>query len=379
MRRICISRLKKSNTVYLLVPILSLFVIYFTGWLEYPRELSFDKEFTWPLDRSDLKQVVEDIIDGNRNLPKDVSVINPFLHKFIIKNENKCKTEKKHPQLVIVIKSALTHLHHRDSIRSSWGNETRFNGIVKRIFVTGSCDFLTHKESLKMRRDPFSMKYTPDMKGWSCTEMINRENQLYNDIVQVDFADTYFNNTIKATAGFKWLTDYCPDAEFAFFVDDDFYVSVKNLLSFIQNPLDHPNNKLPDAYLPFDDKLFAGFVVFGRHPQRLHSNKWYTSLDQYPFDRYPDFIEAGAFVVSNRVFKEIYVATAFVKPFPFDDNYLGIVSKKIDLKLVHNVKFVNDHQPYDSERFSDVIAFHGVGDYKFVNQIWKEQMAKGNA
>jgi hypothetical protein len=213
----------------------------------------------------------------------------------------------------------------------------------------------------------------------NCQDLIYEESKRHGDIVQGDFFDSYFNNTLKMMMAFDWLSKFCPQSKYAFFVDDDFYVSLKNLVSYANSPLTHSSNVMPDGYLPQDGRLFVGFVVRGRHPQRLYTNKWYMSLQEYPFNRYPDFVEAGAFLLSNRAVKEIAAAVPFVKPFPFDDNYLGIVCKKIGLKLVHNGKFVNDHMSYAPSDFSNVIAFHGQGDHDFAFNIWKEQILLENA
>lgn len=41
--------------------------------------------------------------------------------------------------------------------------------------------------------------------------------------------------------GFKWAVKYCSNSKFYMFVDDDMYVSVKNVLRFIRNPTNYPD------------------------------------------------------------------------------------------------------------------------------------------
>ena len=38
----------------------------------------------------------------------------------------------------------------------------------------------------------------------------------------------------------RWLVESCPNYRFAFFVDDDMYVSVRNLLRFVRHPTEYP-------------------------------------------------------------------------------------------------------------------------------------------
>lgn len=66
------------------------------------------------------------------------------------------------------------------------------------------------------------------------------ESKNYGDIVQADFIDNYFNNTIKTMMGFNWIVKYCPNSSFYLFSDDDMYVSIKNLLRFVRNPSHYP-------------------------------------------------------------------------------------------------------------------------------------------
>lgn len=333
-------------------------VLYFTGWSEHPRATSYFQDFSWPLDRPDFKLIADNIIN-QRPLDPHLEVINPFNHDFIIKNQNKCQGDV---DLVILIKSRLENNHHRHVIRETWGDEFRFkNKSIKRVFFVGSCNF-----------------YGSNMIT-SCLDRVKGESVLYGDIVQVDFQDTYFNATLKTTSMYKWLVDYCGHASHAFFADDDFYVSMRNLLKYLKNPIDDKYNKLPDGLIPFDGRLYSGWVARGRRPNRVHSSKWYVSLQEYPFDYYPDFIAGGAYVVSNSTFNQIQAAMQFVKPFAFEDTFLSFIAKKLDLKLIHNKRFINDDRDYEEDNFGDIIAFHAKGDYLLSKRIWDEQNARGVA
>ena len=218
-----------------------------------------------------------------------------------------------------------------------------------------------------------------DRERETCQRRIQDENEEYKDIIQADFIDSYMNASLKTTTGYKWLVKNCPDSEFAFFADDDFYVSMKNLLSFLDNPLSDEYNKMPDGYIPFDGRLYVGWVASGYKPDRIHWHKFYLSLEDYPFDHLPDFVAGGAYILSNRAFKEIEAAMPFVKQFPFEDTYLGMIAKKLGIKLMHNKRFINDDRIYNSNNFQHVIAFHGSGDYELTTRIWREQMVRGNA
>lgn len=103
------------------------------------------------------------------------------------------------------------------------------------------------------------------------------------------------------------------------------------------------------------------------------------SLQEWPFNRYPDFVAGGSTLLSGKAVRDIQAASMFVNMFPIEDTYLGIVAKKLGLQLLHNSRFINDDKVYDRDKFDHVIAFHGGGDWEFVYQIWKEQRERGNA
>ncbi|TGZ50913.1 Hexosyltransferase [Temnothorax longispinosus] len=106
----------------------------------------------------------------------------------------------------------------RTAIRNSWGIEKRFFDVPARtIFVVG-----THPEDEEVEAK------------------LKLEAGIYKDIVQADFVDSYYNNTIKTMMSFKWLVKYCTNSKFYMFVDDDMYVSVKNVVTFVRNPANYP-------------------------------------------------------------------------------------------------------------------------------------------
>jgi hypothetical protein len=349
---------------YIVLLFMIIFIIYYTGWSEHPRTISYHTNFSWPLDRPDFRIFTEDIIN-KRPLYQDIEVVNPFAHKFIISE----KCIESNIDLVILIKTRLENSQYRHVIRETWGNEAlvkkELNMTIKKIFLVGSCDSF----------DDGGYDWTRT----SCIDRLNQESMFNRDIVQVDFIDNYFNSTLKTISMYKWLVNNCSQAKYAFFADDDFYISVKNIFNFIKDPLNDKFNKMPDGYLPFDGRLYAGWVARGRQPNRIHSSKWYSSLSSYPFDYFPDFIAGGAYVVSNHAFKQIQASMQYVKPFFLEDTYLGIIARKLGLELLHNKRFINDDREYEPDNFQNIIAFHCKGDHDLSLKIWKEQNKSGHA
>lgn len=177
------------------------------------------------------------------------------------------------------------------------------------------------------------------------SNLIAQSNYLSFNL-QFNFIDEYFNNTIKTINGLRWCKEHCKRSKYYLFVDDDFYVSIKNILAFLRNPLAYPEyleeykeelrklnqRKLQDTKvngsvemvtrnllnlnmeLPPDAKLFAGFL-FNSAPHRHKSSKWFVSLEEYKYDMWPPYVTAGAFLLSREALQEMYCASLYTKLF----------------------------------------------------------------
>jgi len=150
--------------------------------------------------------------------------------------------------------------------------------------------------------------------------------------------------------GLRWCKENCIRSKYYLFVDDDFYVSIKNILAFLRNPINYPeyleeykeqlrklnqrtlqqakvnvSQPMPvemvtrnllnlNMELPPDVKLFAGFV-FNSAPHRHKSSKWYVSLEEYKWDKWPTYVTAGVFLLSREALLEMYYVSLYTKHF----------------------------------------------------------------
>ncbi|XP_053203611.1 beta-1,3-galactosyltransferase brn-like isoform X2 [Panonychus citri] len=296
---------------------------------------------------------------------------NPEAINGLINKDNRLKRTKSIYEkitLVFMIKSALGNRDSRDAIRQTWGREDRFSDVpLRRIFVVGNCEGSATPESAD-----------------ECDKLIGNESREFGDLVQADFIDTYFNNTIKTMMAMKWVVTNCPRTSFVLFVDDDFYISPRNLLRFVRRPFYDPDDlesrhSIPSRFIPKDGRLYAGFVFGKSAPMRHKLSKWYISLEDYPYARYPPYVTAGAFVLSIRTVKEMYYASLYTKHFKFDDIYVGILAKKLNLEPFHNKNFHYWRKSYDPLGYGRVIASHGFNDQSELIKVFLEQKSLGHA
>ncbi|XP_042143986.1 beta-1,3-galactosyltransferase brn-like [Ixodes scapularis] len=264
---------------------------------------------------------------------------------FKISNELKCHVPGNRTAVLIVVKSAVAHQSRRDTIRQTWGQEGRFEDVdLRRVFMVGV------KANDK-----------------TAQRALDAEHALHGDLVQADFIDAYYNNTIKTMLSFRWVLEYCSDVQWIFFVDDDTYVSVKNLAQFVRDSM---NPK---------DRHLVGYVYDDDPPYRAHWSKWYVSLSEYPYSRYPPFAVGCLYLVSMPALLELYQVARYTRQYRFDDVFVGIVARKTGLRPVHSDKFRDKNPAKRPEDFVGLVASHGFHDSVHLVRVWKHQKCLGNA
>jgi hypothetical protein len=131
--------------------------------------------------------------------------------------------------------------------------------------------------------------------------------------------------------------------------------------------------------LPSDVKLFAGFV-FNSSPHRHKSSKWFVSLEEYKFDKWPTYVTAGAFILSREALQEMHCASLYTKHFRFDDIFLGIVALKAHIEPLHSEEFYYYKAAYSGPAsYRYVLATHGYDNPKEMLKVWSEVRANGYA
>ena len=192
----------------------------------------YHKGFDWPL-YGNISILMSQLERG------ETPSIAPFKnhnHSYLITNKNRCvsgifgldvlrnffpskwlsylSTIVTYPYLLIIVKSTVQNFEQRNIIRRTWGNDTTsvkpFQ--TKTMFIIGS--------SINS----------------SIQDDILKENNKYNDLIQVDVIENYYNISFKTLMGLRWAYENCINAKYFLFIDNDYYLSVKNLVLFLRNP-----------------------------------------------------------------------------------------------------------------------------------------------
>lgn len=222
----------------------------------------------------------------------------------VINHPEKCKGDI---FILMVIKSVATQHDRREAIRRTWGKEQVLNGKrIKTLFLLG--------------------KPSNEEERLNHQKLVEYEDQIYGDILQWDFLDSFFNLTLKETHFLKWFHTYCPSVRYIFKGDDDVFVSVSNILEF----LDVSNH---------GKDLFVGDVIFKAKPIRRKDNKYYIPEALYNKTYYPPYAGGGGFIMDGPLARRLYGVANTMELYPIDDVFLGMCLEVLDVIPIKHIAF----------------------------------------
>ncbi|XP_037075434.1 beta-1,3-galactosyltransferase 4-like, partial [Pollicipes pollicipes] len=110
-------------------------------------------------------------------------------------------------RLLVVVASTPANVSRRNVIRATWGTVALRTDVVL-VFLVGRTT-----ERVQAR--------------------LMREHAEHGDIVQGNFVDSYRNLTLKTTCMLEWVSRFCSRASLVLKVDEDVFLHIPNLLSFL--------------------------------------------------------------------------------------------------------------------------------------------------
>ncbi|KAK5639224.1 hypothetical protein RI129_011716 [Pyrocoelia pectoralis] len=249
-------------------------------------------------------------------------------------NLNICQEKGKHLQLLIIITSAPSHEGARMAIRQTWGHFGARRD-VSIVFMLGATNNMNFRDKLE------------------------KEHFMYEDILQGKFIDTYENLTLKSISMLEWVKDNCPQADYVLKTDDDMFINIPRLLTFISkhNP---------------EIRAIYGRLAKKWKPIRNKKSKYYISPQQYKPAVFPDFTTGPAYLLPARLSKELYYASLNHTYFKLEDVFLtGIVANDLKIKRIHVPEFLNKRVSLAPCSVQRGISIHMVkGSEQF--DLWKK-------
>ena len=214
---------------------------------------------------------------------------------YIIKNEHVCTcTSQNCIHLIIFICTKIDNFAARDALRKTWLSHSFGNkGKIRYVFLIGRGE----NEDLQSK--------------------LQDESEIYGDMVQEDFVDSYENLTLKTIMGLKWVSQNCEMAQFVMKIDDDVYLNTNGLMEVL------------DLYGSELQTSIGGYCSPCAYPIRFKASKWYISYESYSSDTYPPFCHGPGYITTMSVARSIYEASKEVKLFQLEDVFIGLCLAKL--------------------------------------------------
>lgn len=300
-------------------------------------------------------QAPNSIMYNVKNIFKKVVITNEHRNKFIIKpNLDQCRINPNHSKkltLLGLVMIGADYFERRQLIRDTWANKQLMNDETdfRVIFCIGLS------------------------KNTTSNELIKQEAKKYNDILQEDFTDNYFNLTIKVIGAYKFAHEYCANnVEYVLRVNDDVVVNIKYLVKFLKNL------SVQGANTGGVRNAIMGNIHPHSRPDRGPKSKWYVSESEYEGNRYFPYMEGSIHVMTFDLASEIYQLSRFVYWPPFsvslEDVYIGLLCMHLQTNYIQMLPhFLNGDQwgaRLDSLKLSPnkqniyFIFAHELNDYK---------------
>ncbi|XP_019731032.1 N-acetyllactosaminide beta-1,3-N-acetylglucosaminyltransferase 3 isoform X1 [Hippocampus comes] len=204
--------------------------------------------------------------------------------------------------LLLVIKSSPVNYERREVLRKTWAKERLHNGVwIRRLFLSGT----TNQGFEKMRLN----------------KLLQAEQREYNDIIQWDFTDSFYNLTLKQVLFLEWMERNCPNARFLFNGDDDVFANTDNMVEFLQSLKDNDGRK----------HLFIGHLIQNVGPIRSSGSKYYIPVQVHESNSYPPYCGGGGFLLSGYTALVIHNMSRSITILPIDDVYMGMCLAKAAL------------------------------------------------
>ncbi|XP_068208423.1 beta-1,3-galactosyltransferase 1-like [Palaemon carinicauda] len=243
---------------------------------------------------------------------------------FSVSHEELCINNGRDLKVLVLITTAPDHEKHRTAVRQTWGHFAIRRDVVM-AFVVGR----TTNANIQSN--------------------IDKENEIYGDIIQANFIDHYANLTLKTVSMFEWVKTYCSESHFVLKTDDDMFINMPLLLTFI----DSKKN---------DRRVMYGRLAKGWKPVRNKKSKYYIDVATYKKTKYPDFLTGPAYLFTSDIVDDIYQKALGTTFFVLEDVLVtGIVGESLRIRRVGDSRFRNEKiKLTDSCALMKTVSIHMV-------------------
>lgn len=192
--------------------------------------------------------------------------------------------------IITYVHSAINETAKRKVTRETWAKAGEFDSTVKTALV-----FMVGLAKTKEEK-----------------KILLEESQLYHDIVQGNYIDTYHMLSYKALASLEWVASHCSHVPWTLHTDDDvlidFFLLTRLLKKFA------------------DKKSFLCYTWDNSNVRR--KGRWHVGPEEYPETKYPPYCAGAVWVVATPLIHQLLHAIDNAPFLWVDDVYItGILAK----------------------------------------------------
>ncbi|XP_063633468.1 beta-1,3-galactosyltransferase 2-like [Cydia splendana] len=237
----------------------------------------------------------EEVSNGQNTFPREKMMRSRYVAGHTRAHSELCADRGARTSLVILVASAPAHRAAREAIRATWALAARPNHVALAFLLGVS---------------------SPHLR-----DAILDEDARYHDLIEARFEDTYQNLPLKSLSMLEWFAAYCPLAPHLFKTDDDMFVNIEQLLSFIE---DHNTTN-----------TIWGEVLEDIKPPRDKRFKYSVPEEEYPGARYPTFAVGHGYLVSGDAVPPLLDVAPGARFVRLEDVFMGVLAARAGVRVTH--------------------------------------------
>ncbi|XP_066496898.1 beta-1,3-galactosyltransferase 9 [Tiliqua scincoides] len=221
---------------------------------------------------------------------------------YILSNSEACSGNEIF--LLVLVFSRPENALRRGVVRETWANVTHVESCITLVL------FVLGKPSLE-----------------AAQLEVTKEWQKHQDLIEGAFLDSWENQTLKILLAMEWTITFCSRARFILKTDAEMFVNLPSLVEYLLSLRTHPED------------IYLGKVVHQKSPNRDPQSHDFVPFKKYTEKHYPDYCDAGAFVISQDVARKIYVTSGEVPLLLPPGIFVGICARNAGVVPVHSFRF----------------------------------------
>ncbi|GFO33133.1 beta-1,3-galactosyltransferase 1-like [Plakobranchus ocellatus] len=185
------------------------------------------------------------------------------------------------------------------------------------------------------------------------------------DILQFDMFDSYANLTRKVLLALDWITSACKGVQYIVKVDQDIFVNVPLLLTFLK-------------YYGENNTIYGHFYNWGKVQRK---GMWAVSEEAYPLRGFPAYASGTSYVISESSARILTKLSSYFPYIPIEDAFItGILAAvgAIDRVKVAGFTIWEDPKPNACAFVTDEKYTGNRMNESDLRSVWRTQVDRGH-